>query len=227
MKHKRQFQTHFDQYQLTKRLITEGYGQWIKEKIDQGWEAHILTITFNQIRGSRASIPNQMKRQLERVYATMLSRIVRCPMSAKNAERLPIWIGCPDFPVPKHQKQSLRNVTINDGLHYHAICLIPPDSRLKETLEDHVADHLELYRGKAGLVRELHVRQIASKPGFVVDYMLKSVKRRRVDEAEIIILPRSRTELKEVRGNWAEFYGPDEKFVTVRVLRTDSGDVLL
>jgi hypothetical protein len=179
---------------------------------------------FNQIRGSRASITNQMKRELERVYATMLSRIVRCPMSAKNAKRLPIWIGCPDFPVPKHQKQSLRNVTINDG---HAICLIPPDSRLKESLEDHVADHLELYRGKAGLVRELDVRQIATRPGYVTDYSLKSVKRRRIDEAEIIVLPRSRTELKEVRGNWEKFYGPDEKYVTVRILKTEEGDLLL
>src|ERR1022692_204175 len=127
----------FDQYQATKRLIVEGYGQWIREKIDQSWEAYILTITFNQIPGSRSSMLNQMKLELESVYATMLSRIVRCPMSAKNAERLPIWIGSPDFPVPKYQKQSLRNVTVNDGLHYHAICLISPDSRLKESLEDH------------------------------------------------------------------------------------------
>ena len=118
-------------------------------------------------------------------------------------------------------------MTINDGHHYHAICLIPPDSRLRESLEDHIADHQDLYRGKAGLVRELDVRQIATRPGYVTDYSLKSVKRRRVDEAEIIVLPRSRTELKEVRGNWAELYKPEEKFVTVRVLRTEYGDVLL
>src|ERR1700680_2705519 len=106
MEHKRQFQTDPNQYQLTKRLITEGYGEWIREKIDQGWEAYFLSITFNQIRGSRSSMLNQMKRELERVYATMLSRIVRCPMSAKNAKRLPIWIGSPDFPVPNTRNKA-------------------------------------------------------------------------------------------------------------------------
>jgi len=143
MKHKRRFQTHSNQYQSIKRLIA-GYGQWIGEKIDQGWEAYFLSITFNHIRGSKLSMLSHMKRELERVYATMLSRIVRCPMSAKNVKRLPIWIGCPDFPVPKHQKQSLRNVTINDGLHYHAICLIPAGSRLRESLQDHIAEYQEL-----------------------------------------------------------------------------------
>jgi hypothetical protein len=224
MKHKRQFQIYLDQHQAIK---SQGYGKWVQEKLDQGWDAYFLSFMFNQLHGSKSSKLNQMKREIDRVYATMLSRIVRCPMSAKNAGRLPIWIGCPDFPVPKHQKQSLRDVTINDGLHYHAICLFPPDSRLRESLEDHVAEYQELYKGKAGNVRELHVRQIANSPKYVVDYTLKSIKRGRVSDAEIIILPRSRTELKDVSGNWVESYKPEEKYVTVRILRTEDGDVLL
>jgi hypothetical protein len=98
---------------------------------------------------------------------------------------------------------------------------------LRGSLQRHIADYQELYRGKAGLVRELHVRQIATRPGYVTDYSLKSVKRRRVNDDDIIILPRSKTEIKDVRGNWSERYGPKEKYVTVRVLRTEDGDVLL
>ena len=61
----------------------------------------------------------------------------------------------------------------------------------------------------------------------MTDYSLKSVKRRRVSDDDIIILPRSITEMKDVSGNWAELYAPEEKYVTVRVLRTEYGDVLL
>jgi hypothetical protein len=116
-------------------------------------------------------------------------------MSEKNSDRLPIWIGCPDLPVPKYQKQSLRNATINDGLHFHVICLIPPESRLTEPLQDHVAHHQQLYKGKAGTVSELDVRRIVKRPKYTTRYALKSIPKRRVSNDEIIILPRSQTEL--------------------------------
>ena len=159
MDHRHRFINDFDEFNSLKRIISEGYGQWVREQLDQDWDAYILTFMFRQIPGSRSSILATMTAEIERVYATMLTRIIRNPMSEKNRDMLPIWIGCPDFPVPKYQKQSLRNVTVNDGLHFHVICLIPPDSRLLESLEDHVAHHHQLYRGKVGTISELHVRR--------------------------------------------------------------------
>src|SRR5665213_1108835 len=94
-----------------------------------------------------------MEREIERIYATMRTRIIRNPMSRSVVEKLPMWICSPDFPVPKHHKQSLSAVIVNDGLHYHGICLLPPESRLKEPLTEPVANHQGLYVRDGTLVR--------------------------------------------------------------------------
>src|SRR5919199_4196779 len=125
---------------IKQEIIQQGYGQMVTSKLRQRWEGYLLIFMFNQLRGSRRSVFRQMEREIERVYATVLTRIVRKPLSETCKDQLPIWIGCPDFPVPEHVKMELRDVVVNDGLHIHAIALIPPTSRLKTGLNQHFQD---------------------------------------------------------------------------------------
>ena len=184
---------------IKQEIIQQGYGQMVTSKLRQRWEGYLLTFMFNQLRGSRRSVFRQMEREIERVYATVLTRIVRKPHSETYKNHLPIWIGCPDFPVPKHVKMELRDVVVNDGLHIHAIALIPPTSRLPTSLDQHFQDYQDRYVRSGYPLQRVHATEITSNPSYVVGYGFKSVKRGRVDLEEVIILPRSRSELDRDR----------------------------
>ena len=118
-------------------VIVDGYSQFVSQRIDEGWAAYLLTIHFKEMGGSIQSKVRMMIPEVHRMYATMLTRLVRTPRRA-SAEELPIWLALPDFPVPKYAKQPLRTITVNDGLHWHAICLVPENVRIKQCLASHV-----------------------------------------------------------------------------------------
>jgi hypothetical protein len=153
-------------------------------------------LEVNQINGSPTTVLTRMAQELERIYATMLTRIIRNPTSVSAIGQLPIWIGCPDFPVPKHARQSVASVTINDGLHIHAIALIPPRSRVKEPLSTQLRTNQGLYVGHRKLVSRIRADLIDSSPGYVTGYVLKSISRRRFDTDRILVFPRCLTEVK-------------------------------
>ena len=180
---------------LDPKLIVQGYQDFVEEKIQEGWTPYVLTFMFNQINGPPTTVLTRMGKDLERIYATMLTRIIRNPTSASANGQLPIWIGCPDFPVPKHSRQSFASVSINDGLHVHAIALIPPRSRLKEPLSTHLRTNRGLYVGHRKMVSRIRADLIDSSPGYVTGYVLKSISRRRFDTDRILVFPRSLTEV--------------------------------
>jgi hypothetical protein len=72
--------------------------------------------------------------------------------------------------------------------------VVPWECRLKQDVITHLGKHDALYR-KAPL-RRINVRPIEEKLGFVVDYVFKSVKNRRVSWDDVILLPKSSSELK-------------------------------
>ena len=179
------------------KLIVRGYQEFVEEMVQEGWTPYVLTFMFNQINGSPTTVLTRMGKELERIYATMLTRIIRNPTSASAIGQLPIWIGCPDFPVPRHSRQSLASVTINEGLHVHAIAIIPPKSRLKEPLSTHLRTNQGLYVGHRKMVSLIRADLIDSSPGYVTGYVLKSIYRRRCDTDRILVFPRSLTELND------------------------------
>ena len=114
---------------LINEIISSGYGGMARERLEEGWDGYLITFMFKSLRGSRVSVIRQMEREVERVYATILTRIIRRSDKHPTFE-LPRWIVCPDFPVPKHAKKDLRELTINGGLHMQGVALIPPWNRM-------------------------------------------------------------------------------------------------
>jgi hypothetical protein len=176
--------------------IINGYSQMITDRLNAGWDGYLLTFMYKPIRGSHRNVNRQMERELERVYAKSLTRIIRKP-AAHQISELPLWIACPDYPVPKgdEERQSLRDVVINDGRHVHAIAAIPPWSRLKEDLATHFDDQLSLYATGESALWRIHTVPITHDPDYVNGYALKSLKRARAGAGEIVVLPRTATEL--------------------------------
>jgi hypothetical protein len=166
------------------------------DRIADGWTAYLLTFKFHPISGNPSSVRHQMHDDVERVYSRFVTRVVRNPRSPSSIGSLPILIACADLPVHKHGKRLTPEVTINRGLHYHGLLLVPPRSRLTVTADVHFTDDHDGYVISGKPLADLHVTPVTDDPWYVVDYVMKSVKNRRVsyDDA-VLVLPRTSSEL--------------------------------
>jgi hypothetical protein len=173
-----------------------GYSATIEEN-RFGREPHYINFMFHSIPGSREAKLEAMKRDVIRVHDLLMRSIVRKPDSVMWQSSRPIFIGCPDLPVVKRQKQQVRNFMVNDGLHFNVISLTPairgnvpplthfvaPRSRLKVTLEEHFRRQQRIYQTE-------HLYRINVTPiteGTMADYALKTFKNGYVTPDEIFV----------------------------------------
>jgi hypothetical protein len=173
----------------------DGYTRLITDRIHDGWSAHLLTILFHQLPGPRSAVLDRMKDEVQRVYSTLLTRVHRKPRTAPT-DVLPVLVGVADLPVYKRNRTTAPMVSCNDGLHFHALALMPPASRLKGSLADHFETNFDLYTGHGNSVQRIDVRPIVDGHRRVVDYVFKTVLNGRLsyDDA-VLVLPRAREEL--------------------------------
>jgi hypothetical protein len=178
-----------------KAALVDGYTRLVTDRVRAGWSCNLVTFLFSQLPGTRTAVINRMKDEVHRIYSTLLTRVHRKPRTASTDE-LPVLIGAMDLPVHKHSKLSGPMVLCNGGLHVHALMLMPPTSRLKESLADHFRDKRNLYAGSGSSIQRIDVRRVVENHERVVDYVLKTVLNGRLsfDEA-VLVLPRSRDEL--------------------------------
>jgi hypothetical protein len=174
--------------------IISAYAAFIDDKLDDGWRAYLLTFTFNQLPGKPVTAREIMRQELERMYATMVTRVIRKPRSPAAQELLPKWICFPDRPVPKGVRESPDRIAPNDGVHFHAIAVFHPKSRIR-TIRRHVRQYQALYMGHGGKVAGMDAVRIRRTSERATDYALKSYSRRRYDSDDFVIFPRSVTEL--------------------------------
>jgi hypothetical protein len=132
---------------------------------------------------------------------------VRDPKSPKYAHLLPRAVFSPDVPCYKREKQTLRDVKINDGLHFHGIILVPTRSRLKVPFLQHLRDKRKSYG--QGSTLTIHAEPIRDHHRFIADYAGKGLKRGRVSYDDVLVLPRSGKELQQDTGEGIR--GPDRE----------------
>ena len=173
--------------------LIHGYQNWIQDYINQGWRPYEISFMFHQLPGKQSSVLGQMRREIERVYSRLLTRFDRNPRSPAGFNRLPRMILFPDLPVFKWKKKSIRDVSINEGLHYSGIALTPPISRFRSTLDIHFSQEQDQYINEKLL--RIHVTPITRDPDYVTDYVAKTYKRGRVSGDDIHILPKTVGEL--------------------------------
>ncbi len=158
-----------------------------------------MTFPFVQFPGPRGAVILAMKDEIQRVYSTFLTRTHRKPRSTPSDE-LPVLIGAADLQVPKRDRRSSPLVLCNGGLHFHGLLMVPPDTRLDIPVEQHFRDYQGMYFGKRRLITKLDVRPVTETYERAVDYVFKTVLRRRVSYDEgVLILPRTRNELGAAR----------------------------
>ncbi len=178
--------------------LVEAVNSWWSREMDDrvtydGWNAYLVTFTFNHIPGKPATKLKVMQDSVCRFYSAMLRRVVRKPNSIYQLHNRPRMVSAPDYPVFKHEKIGLAEVRINDGLHMHAILGVPLKSRLKEELASHVARKPHAYI-KVPL-RNIHFAPIEGNMKDVVGYLTKTIRRGRCRWEDILFLPKSPSEL--------------------------------
>jgi hypothetical protein len=183
--------------QITQSDLIAAYCQWAEQHWESGWPAFLLTFLFEELGGNTGSMHARMVSEVERVYAQLLTRIVRNPNTGASVGMRPIWIGFPDYPVAKKDKVDARVVQVNDGRHIHMLAFNPPVSRMKEDFADHIDENQQHY-ARSPLFR-VHVEPVTERPGNVLDYIAKSAKRDRagfrLSLDDVIILPRVTSEM--------------------------------
>jgi hypothetical protein len=179
----------------SKRVLVDGYTQLVTHRVQAGWTCDLVTILFSPLPGPRSSVISKMKDEMQRVYSTLVTRVHRKPKTAPNDE-LAVFIGAADLPVYKRDQSAITPVFCNGGLHVHILVLIPPGSRLKEPLAEHLEKNRDLYAGTGTSIQRIHVEAVTKVGSRLVDYVLKTILNGRLsyDEA-VVVLPRARAEL--------------------------------
>ncbi len=162
----------------------------------RGYTGTFLTFMFNALAGNENAKKKQMFEEVERCYALLLTRAYR-DLKKIDTFDMPLWLASPDWPVPKigFNRDRLLNIQLNDGLHMHAIALLPPGTRVGARLDMHIDDHQQLYRPPHGKIMKMNFAEMTATPEKVVGYGLKSITRRRIDPGDVLILPRSHSEM--------------------------------
>ncbi|WJH38900.1 hypothetical protein N7E02_18360 [Aliirhizobium terrae] len=202
-----------DNMKYTHANLNDAYidmGMW---RIALGFKLYLMTFTFNPIGGSEETKKRIMIDEIERLYAKLLNYTFRHPAKVGALEK-PLWIYAHDCPVPKgggFNRDHLFNIVQNDGLHGHAIALQPPVSRMKKGLQTYVEDNQERIHGAGHAFFQVDVREVEKDPAYVIGYATKSLRRKRIDAGEMLVLPKAPSEITRYSAYERDLMRQDEE----------------
>lgn len=174
----------------TKQEFIEGHADWIEDWVlEEGWTPYIISLMFKHIGGGETHMANVMRDETDRAYRICARHITRRTDQERDRQYLPKWFILPDYPIYKLEKQSTKDIRINDGRHMQGICLVPPFNRLKKGLDWHFNDEQHRYVWPDRPLKLIHAKNDNRTLRKMVDYVLKSLKTERSTGDEIILLP--------------------------------------
>jgi hypothetical protein len=190
--------------------IVQGYGSMFRQLTDWGWDGYLVTVMFRHIPGSVGTKIRQMHEEISRVYGKLANRVVRKPTSPNWAYLLPQGVFFPDVPAYRQSRKELSDVSVNDGIHMHGIVFATATPRFKQPLDQHFLENEQLY--VKGNIHRIHVEPITHKEKYVVDYAGKTIKRKRFSNDDLLILPKSLSEVTK-SGPLLQEMSPEERAI--------------
>lgn len=177
--------------------LTDGYGQLVIDRVADGWSPYLLVLKFRHLGHCRhrASVIAQMHHAAEGVYAQLLFRVWKHPRARSVRDLRPVWVLVADVPGSGSRRQPVRDLLPNDGLHLQGVAVMPPGGRLRESLDEHLAQMGDRYCPHGGPLVALHATPITSSVAYVNSYNFKSLRRGRADLDDVLILPRPASDL--------------------------------
>jgi hypothetical protein len=176
------------------KQLLQAYGQWVHDHMTYGWHGYFLSFMFSQIQDLNTPRIEIMKKHLGWFYGRLAKASVPKASSPKWSPFLPKIILAPDLPVFKHSKVQLRDVTINNGLHWHGLVMVHSLApKLPGNLDVHINENLRKYL--VGSIRTIGVEPITHDPEYVTGYGMKGLKKKHICDDDILIFPRTVSEL--------------------------------
>jgi hypothetical protein len=172
----------------------KGCTEWMREWVLKGWKFYYVNFMFEPLHVPTAELVPKMRRGIHKFYGRFCTEFAHNGRAKSEQERMPRFWLFPDLPVRKNKGNSLRDVTINGGLHFNGPMLIPPVSRFQECPIKHLEDNQARYARNG--IKRINIVAGGDIPG-LADYAAKTIKNHRADEGDILILPRSVTELPD------------------------------
>jgi hypothetical protein len=177
-----------------RKQLVESFSEFISELKSWNMDGYYFSFMFDHISGSERQRKERMFSDVKRAHDILSRHIVRKPKSEAWQHLLPVFIVCPDYPVPKKEKSSIRAFNSNDGLHMNAVALVPPPppsylppgvrqhpffgklSRMREPLDVHFQELKHEYL--TDKLYRIDVTRISRST--MADYALKNFKNGRV-----------------------------------------------
>ena len=187
--------------------LLQAYGRWVHDHLVHGWHGYLLSFMFYHLSGSDVSqilgqLPGSdvskrleiIKKHLSWFYGRLAKASVPKASSPEWSPFLPQAVLAPDLPVPKRSKIQLRDVTINNGPHWHGLIMVNPLApKLPGNLDLHINENPGKYL--VGSTRKIDAEPITHDPVYVTGYGLKGMKRSTFSYDDILIFPRTVSEL--------------------------------
>lgn len=153
-----------------------------------GWQLYYVNFMFGPLGGSMPAKIRQMKRAIEKFYGRFSTEFVRNPRSPLQQRSMPQFWLLPDRPGGGRQKQSIREVKFNAGIHFNGPMAIPLISRFSGSVEDAIHANEGLFRRHGG--SRIHIEPIKFGLLTLSDYQAKSIKWHKTSPDDILILPK-------------------------------------
>ena len=162
----------------------------------------MVIFIFRPLKGNRGYVVEQMLDEVDRIYSTFVTRVVRDPRRSAFMNKVmqylrldypddnrPILITCIDGFCRKNRRTSIRGSQLNGGILAHGILAVPWQSRLKRPVVEHFEMNKELYQ-RNRLLR-IDVRPIERKLAFTVDYAMKGLKSGNASLDDVSFFPKT------------------------------------
>ena len=78
--------------------ILAGYGDWVNDSIQQGWDGYLLSVMFHNLPGPVNSQIIQMHQEVTTLFSKLITRMIRNPRSPTWVPLLPKGLFVPDLP---------------------------------------------------------------------------------------------------------------------------------
>ena len=192
-----------DNLRRRKTDLVKGYVEWVcKLQETCGYDLYFLTFLFNQIPLTGELRRNTMQKEICEYYKMHLPACERRPWSRRGQLNVPRLIAYPDLPVPKTIKICIADARLNDGLHIHAIEAIPITARLwkrNQLLTDLIDKDGAKYISNLRFMRQIYCEILDFSREKYTNYLFKSYLRGYHTEDDVLILPKSISEITKRR----------------------------
>lgn len=161
--------------------------QWGEQMFRQK-KCFLGTIQFHQLDPLDGSIALQQREGVANICSLLIQQSESRPRSPSRFQYLPTIIAAPDLPVAKYLKSSAATFEVNRGLHWQWFSAHHPDSRVP-CLVTHFLEKQGFYKSKVPSLSLLHAKPVTFTPGYLMDYLVKHIKRGNFDIDDIMIFP--------------------------------------